>query len=221
MNVKYLFFANSSSEYYLFPVESLLGFEDYTSTALYVYFRTNDNPDSSATRITLNHTSGEGANVIKNIANTIATAKVPVLVIADDIVGSYIDPNITGIAIVSDVTQSSINASSISTTSLSVGGTASIVNLVTTGTYGANTVSASGSVTMFGKPVVATQPASADQAALTDSSGGIADGTIDAVTDTTATDQSATINNNFAELHTLLNEIRSALVLFGIIKGEA
>lgn len=158
MNVKYLFFANSSSEYYLFPVESLLGFEDYTSSALYVYFRTNDNPDSSATRITLNHTSGDGANVIKNIANTIATAKVPVLVIADDIVGSYIDPNITGIANVSDVTQSSINVSTISATSLSVVGTATIGTLLTTGAYTANTVAASGSVTMFGKPVVATQP---------------------------------------------------------------
>ena len=67
-------------------------------------------------------------------------------------------------------------------------------------------------------PVV--QPAAANQAALTNSTGGTADGTLSAVGDT-STDQSAVINNNFTELHVLLNEVRTALVDLGLIKGAA
>jgi len=65
-------------------------------------------------------------------------------------------------------------------------------------------------------PVV--QPASASQTALTDSSGGVTDGTISAVT---GSGDDTTINNNFAELHALLNSIRTALVDSGLIKGGA
>lgn len=68
-------------------------------------------------------------------------------------------------------------------------------------------------------PVV--QQASSAQAALTNSSGGTADGTIAAVGATNTGDRSADINNNFTELHTLLNAIRAALVATGIIKGAA
>ena len=68
-------------------------------------------------------------------------------------------------------------------------------------------------------PIV--QPAAAAQAALTNSTGGTANGTLEAVAATNTGDRSAAINNNFTELHVLLNEIRTALVNVGIIKGSA
>jgi hypothetical protein len=116
-------------------------------------------------------------------------------------------------------------------------------NVVTTGTLGAgattlagnltindtfNVVLATGTGTKIGTaagqklgfynatPVV--QPAGANQAALTNSTGGTADGTLAAVS---GTGDDADINNNFTELHTLLNEIRTALVNLGLIKGAA
>jgi len=116
-------------------------------------------------------------------------------------------------------------------------------NIVTTGTLGAgattldgnltindtrNIVLATGTGTKIGTaagqklafynatPVV--QPAGANQAALTNSTGGTADGTLSAVS---GTGDDTDINNNFTELHTLLNEIRTALVNLGLIKGAA
>ena len=65
-----------------------------------------------------------------------------------------------------------------------------------------------------------TQPTDALQAALTNSTGGSQDGTLAAVTDTSASDQSGPINDNFTDVHTLLNEIRDALVDSGIMKGS-
>jgi hypothetical protein len=65
-------------------------------------------------------------------------------------------------------------------------------------------------------PIV--QPASANQAALTNSTGGSYDGTLAAVS---GTGDDATINNNLTDIHTLLNEIRTALVDAGLIKGSA
>ncbi len=61
-----------------------------------------------------------------------------------------------------------------------------------------------------------TQPASAAQAALTDSTGGSVDGTVSAVS---GTGDDTTINNNFAEIMQLLGAIRQALVDTGIIRG--
>jgi hypothetical protein len=115
-------------------------------------------------------------------------------------------------------------------------------NIVTTGTLGAgattlsaaltlgnnNIVSGTGAGTKIGTsasqklgffdktPVV--QPAAANQAALTNSTGGTADGTLAAVSGSGA---DTDINNNFTELHTLLTEIRTALVNLGLIKGAA
>ena len=68
-------------------------------------------------------------------------------------------------------------------------------------------------------PIV--QPASANQAALTNNTGGTADGTLSAVGNTTTVDQSGVINNNFTELFRLQNEMRNALVNLGLIKGAA
>ena len=68
-------------------------------------------------------------------------------------------------------------------------------------------------------PVV--QPAAANQAALANNTGGAYDGALAAVGDTSTTDQSGPINDNFTDLHTLLDEIRTALVNSGLIKGAA
>lgn len=68
-------------------------------------------------------------------------------------------------------------------------------------------------------PVV--QPSGANQAAITDSTGGTAGFTLSAVGATNSGDVSGTINNNFASLARLVGQIRSALVSEGLIKGSA
>jgi hypothetical protein len=62
------------------------------------------------------------------------------------------------------------------------------------------------------------QPAGANQAALTDSTGGTAGATLVAAGGTYT---AANINNNFATLNRLVAEMRTALVNTGIIKGAA
>lgn len=69
-------------------------------------------------------------------------------------------------------------------------------------------------------PVV--RPVSADQTALTDSTGGsVSNATLAAVGATNSGDVSATINANFAKTAELVNALRSALVSLGAIKGSA
>jgi hypothetical protein len=65
-------------------------------------------------------------------------------------------------------------------------------------------------------PVV--QPAGANQAALTDSTGGTAGSSLVAAGGSYT---AANINNNFATLNRLVAEMRTALVNTGIIKGAA
>lgn len=85
----------------------------------------------------------------------------------------------------------------------------------TTGTKIANSVSQK--LGFWNKtPVV--QPAAANQAALTNSTGGSYDGTL---VDVGAIFSQTNINNNFTDVYTLLTEIRTALVNTGIIKGAA
>jgi len=68
----------------------------------------------------------------------------------------------------------------------------------------------------------AVQPSSANQTALTDSTGGgVTDATLAAVGATNSGDVSAAINDNFAKTAELVNALRSALVTVGIIKGSA
>jgi phage-related minor tail protein len=55
--------------------------------------------------------------------------------------------------------------------------------------------------------------AAATVAALTDSSGGSPDGTLEAVS---GTSDDGAINNNFAELNAKIDELRAALAAFGI-----
>ena len=68
-------------------------------------------------------------------------------------------------------------------------------------------------------PIV--QPSSANQAALTDSTGGTPSTTLAAVGATNTGDVSAAINNNFSSINVLLEALRTALVNLGAIKGSA
>jgi hypothetical protein len=67
-------------------------------------------------------------------------------------------------------------------------------------------------------PIV--QPSGANQAALTNNTGGVYDGVLSDMSgfDTVGLDQ---VRDNFTDIFTLLNEIRTALVNVGIIKGAA
>ena len=62
------------------------------------------------------------------------------------------------------------------------------------------------------------QPASANQAALTNSTGGSADGTLAAVS---GSGDDANINNNFTDIYTLITAMRTAMVDTGLMKGAA
>ena len=66
---------------------------------------------------------------------------------------------------------------------------------------------------------VANQTAGANQTAIVNSTGGTRDGVLAAIGDTSATNQGAALNDNFTDLHTLMNEIRTALVAAGLMKG--
>ncbi len=65
------------------------------------------------------------------------------------------------------------------------------------------------------------QPADVLQAVLTNNTTGSQDGTLAEVLDTSTGDRSGVINDNFTDIHTLLNEIRDALVDSGLMKGAA
>lgn len=74
---------------------------------------------------------------------------------------------------------------------------------------------------LYGVTPVA-QRSGADQTALTDSTGGTAsDAELAAIGATNSGDVSGDINNNFAKVAELVNELRAALVALGAIKGSA
>ena len=95
---------------------------------------------------------------------------------------------------------------------------ADAVNLVVNATTGTKIGTATTQKLGFWNATPVVQPASADQAALTDSTGGTADGTVAAVS---GSGDDATINNNFKEVLTLLNQLRADMVSVGLIKGSA
>lgn len=72
----------------------------------------------------------------------------------------------------------------------------------------------------YGVSAVA-QPSGSGQAAITNSSGGSANGDLQAVGATNLGDVSSAINNNFTELYVLVSAMRTALVNLGLIKGSA
>lgn len=212
MSVKYLLFVNSSSEYYLYPVESFLGFEDYSATSVFAYFRTNDNPESSATRITITCENGKGIDVVKAIANAMATAKTSVLVVADDANGSYIDPKINSISAVTDVTQPSVSATNISTANLTVSNLAGINVLAVTGATTSGTLAAATTITagsgigIYGSSAPASQPTAAG------------DVTISAAGDTNAVYRNTTFTGGSGSTAYTVGDVVAALKLLGIIE---
>lgn len=85
-------------------------------------------------------------------------------------------------------------------------------------TTGSKIGTATGQKIGFWNATPIIQPAAANQAALTNSTGGAYNGTLVAISGTA---QDANLNDNFTDLHTLLNEIRTALVNSGLMKGAA
>lgn len=131
---------------------------------------------------------------------------------------------VTGASMITSLTDEriSLHSTSVATFLPLAGGTlvngADIVCGTTTGTkLGTGTTQK----LAFWNATPIVQPAHAHQAALTNSTGGTTDGTLQSVGATNSSDVSAAINNNFAELHVLLDAIRTALVNAGLIKGSA
>lgn len=94
-------------------------------------------------------------------------------------------------------------------------------NLVVGSTLGSKIATAgTQKLGFFGASPVA-QPSGAAEGAITNSTGGTANGTMAAVGATNSGDQSGVINKNLTELWTLLNAMRSALVSLGLMKGSA
>lgn len=93
-------------------------------------------------------------------------------------------------------------------------------NLIFSTTTGTKIGTATSQKIGFWNATPIIQPASANQAALTNSTGGSYDATLVDVSTVGIADP-AKINDNFTDIYTLLNEIRSALVNSGLIKGSA
>lgn len=197
MTPKYVLFINAANNFHLYPVNSIVAITDGdANNKVHFIVRSKSGYSDSIDTLVINTDTNTASEVAKNISDTIASAKSSVVVIADNVSKSYIDPRIT--STIDPVT------STVAIDDLRVGG-----DLTVTGNSG-----------FFGESPIA-QPASANQAALTDSSNGTYDGIIEEVGDTSTSDVSTAINNNFTELHTLLNEVRTALVGLGLMKGGA
>lgn len=93
---------------------------------------------------------------------------------------------------------------------------------VTTGTSSGTKIGTSASQKIgFWNATPITQPASAVQAAITDSTGGTSTGATLVNVDTAGIADVAKVNNNFAVLVALVNQLRSDMVSAGLIKGSA
>lgn len=93
---------------------------------------------------------------------------------------------------------------------------AAVVVLATGATNGVKLGSAAADKLGFWGAAPIARPASANQAALVDSTGGTADGTL---ADVGAAFSQATLNDNFADVARLVNQLRADLVASGLIKG--
>lgn len=114
-----------------------------------------------------------------------------------------------------------VTAGTTSTQAVSIGGDVTVAdakNLILNTTTGTKIGTAVGQKLGFWNATPIVQPASASQAALTDSTTGTASTTL---ADVTATPTQTLINNNFASIAALLDAIRTALVNAGLMKGSA
>lgn len=94
------------------------------------------------------------------------------------------------------------------------------VNVALSATTGTKIGTAVGQKIGFWNATPIIQPASASQAAITNSSGGTGS-TIPAFGNTTSVDQAANLANAFTAVFTLLDAMRTALVNAGLMKGSA
>lgn len=209
MTPKYVLFINASNIFHLYPVNSIVAITDGdTNNKVNFIVRSKSGYSDSIDTIVINTDTNTASEVAKSISDTIASAKSSVVVIADNVSKSYIDPRI--ISTVSPAT------STVAIDDLRVGGDLTVTGNSVVG----GDLTVTGNSGFFGESAIA-QPASVNQAALTNESNGTYDGIIEAVGDTSTSNVSQAINNNFTELHTLLNEVRTALVGLGLMKGGA
>lgn len=92
------------------------------------------------------------------------------------------------------------------------------INIVLTSTTGTKIGTATSQKLSFWNATPIIQPASANQAALTNSTGGTYDGTL---ADVGVVFSQTAINNNFTDMYTVINEIRNVLLNTGLMKGSA
>lgn len=91
-------------------------------------------------------------------------------------------------------------------------------NIILNTTTGTKIGTAVGQKLGFWNVTPVVQPSGANQAALTDSTTGVAAFTL---VDVTGAHDQAILNANFASIARLINQLRSDLVAVGIIKGSA
>lgn len=110
---------------------------------------------------------------------------------------------------------------------LTVGGTLTVsgsltfgdgINAVAGTTTGTKIGTATGQKLGFFNATPVIQPSGATQGALTDSTGGAVDGTL---ADVTGSFNQGILNNNFADVASRINALRTALLNLGLIKGSA
>jgi hypothetical protein len=92
------------------------------------------------------------------------------------------------------------------------------INVITNGTTGTKLMTATSQKCGLWNVTPIVQPAAAGQAAITDSTGGIA---ASSLVDVGVVFSQAAINANFATVAVLLSAIRTAMVAFGSMKGSA
>lgn len=160
--------------------------------------------------VAINATGGEGTD--KAGANiTIAGGKPTGSGVGGSVILSTAPAGATGTALRALVTRLTLDSTGLITL-------ADVVNFAFNTGTGTKFGTAVGQKMSFWNAAPIVQPASANQAALTNSTGGTYDGTLAAIA---GTGDDAGINNNFTDIFTLLNAMRTAMVDSGLMKGAA
>ena len=91
---RYCFFANSTSDAILLPVNNLLGIDATSATNLSITFREiGGAADEASVQLTI--TTGKAKEVMNAIVDEISFSKNPFVVIADDINSEYVHADLT------------------------------------------------------------------------------------------------------------------------------
>lgn len=165
---------------------------------------------ASTQSVAINATGGEGTD--KAGANiTIAGGKPTGSGAGGSVILSTAPAGATGTALRALVTRLTLDSTGLITL-------ADVVNFAFNTGTGTKFGTATGQKMGFWNVAPVIQPAHANQAALTNSSGGTYDGTLAAIS---GTGDDAGINNNFTDIFTLLDAMRTAMVNSGMMKGAA